>query len=161
MNVYPDGQAPAFSCWRRCPQADVEGTPCGIAVVKKILGLKIPCFHYFFLPTPALVIGVPSTFPRCGGDLLQQEKAFLACIRGNTNSPGFFHSVSLYRPHPPLRRSPFPGGEGYRLPSGGIRSTVMLSSDSFRAVAPYCKIAIAPYKSFSSSSGSWERASIS
>ena len=37
MNVYTDGETPAFSCWRRCPQADVEGTPGGIAVLKKSL----------------------------------------------------------------------------------------------------------------------------
>ena len=43
----------------------------------------------------------------------------LVCVRGCTNSPGVSCSAGLYRPHPPLRRSPFPGGEGYGLVSGG------------------------------------------
>ena len=63
---------------------DVEGTPGGIAVLKQTLSLEILCYSRVFLQTPELVIGVPSTFPRCGGDLLQQEKAFLVFVRGYT-----------------------------------------------------------------------------
>ena len=84
MDVYTDGQPPAFSGFRRCPQADVEGTPCGIAVLKKTFRLQIPRFGFVYLPALALVIGVPSTFPRCGGDLRKPEKAFLASLRGYT-----------------------------------------------------------------------------
>ena len=119
----PGGKPPAFSCWRRCPQADVEGTPCGIAVLKKTFRLQIPRFGFVYLPTLALVIGVPSTSAACGRHLRKPEKAFWAFNRGYTNSPKF-------SPHrfcvPPLihrKRSPFPVGEGYGLPSGGIRST--------------------------------------
>ena len=146
MNVYPRREAPCLLLLEKVARRpDVEGTPCGIAVLKKTFRLQIPRFSFVYLPTLALVIGVPSTFPRCGGDLLQQEKAFWASLRGHTcngvlsfdnfraagsrpylgvrlvgtNSPGFFNSVSLYCPHPPLRRSPFPGGEGYGLVSGG------------------------------------------
>ena len=100
----------------------LTGLPC----LDRLLGFQIPCYGCIFLRALALVIGVPSTFPRCGGDLLQQEKAFLASLRGHTcngvisfdnfraadsrpyldvrlvgtNSPGFFNSVSLYCPHP-------------------------------------------------------------
>ena len=169
MNVYPDGETPAFSGFRRCPQADVEGTPCGIAVLKKTFRRQIPRFGFVYLPTLAHVIGVPSTFPRCGGDLLQQEKAFLASVRGDTfdqllsfttfRAAGsrpygdvfgwyvFARGFSFRQLVPPLihrKRSTItfygiaatgsydhfdslrdapPVGEGYELPSGGIRST--------------------------------------
>ena len=84
MNVYTDGETSAFSCWRRCPQADVEGTPCGIAVLKKTFRLQILPFSFVYLPTLAHIIGVPSTSAACGRHLLQQEKAFLASVRGYT-----------------------------------------------------------------------------
>ena len=67
---------PAFSCLEKVARRpDVEGTPCGITVLKQVLWVQMLRFSGTFLQTPALVIGVPSTFPRCGGDLLQQEKA--------------------------------------------------------------------------------------
>ena len=49
MNVYSDGETPAFSCWRRCPQADVEGTPCGIAVLKKDVSSSNYTFQFCVL----------------------------------------------------------------------------------------------------------------
>ena len=85
MNVYPRTEAPCLLLLEKVARRpDVEGTPCGIAVLKKTFRFQIPCCSCVFLRTPALVIGVPSTFPRCGGDLLQQEKAFLAFVRGDT-----------------------------------------------------------------------------
>ena len=84
MNVNPDGEAPAFSCWRRCPQADVEGTPDGASVLRSALWAGT---HFLVFSSSRIrrnPSGVPSTFPRCGGDLLQQEKAFLASLRGYT-----------------------------------------------------------------------------
>ena len=85
MNVYPDEETPSLL---RLPKVarrpDVEGTPCGIAVLKKMFRLQIPRFGFVYLPTLALVIGVPSTSAACGRHLLQQEKAFWASIRGYT-----------------------------------------------------------------------------
>ncbi len=83
IRIPPEGSPPAFSGFRRCPQADVEGTPCEIAVLKKTFQLQIPRFSFVFLPALALVIGVPSTFPRCGGHLRKPEKAG-ACPLGYT-----------------------------------------------------------------------------
>ena len=85
MNVYPDGETPSLLLLEKVARRpDVEGTPCGIAVLKKTFRLQILRFSFVYLPTLPLVIGVPSTFPRCGGDLLQQEKAFWASVRGYT-----------------------------------------------------------------------------
>ena len=74
---------------------DVEGAPYGISVMKQTLQLEFRSICVF-LQGEAFVIGVPSTLPRCGGDLLQQEKAFLAFVRGYTlNEVLNFLSISL------------------------------------------------------------------
>ncbi len=85
MNVYPDEETPSLLLLEKVARRpDVEGTPCGIAVLKKTFRLQIPRFSFVYLPTLALVIGVPSTSAACGRHLLQQEKAFWASIRGYT-----------------------------------------------------------------------------
>ena len=44
-------------------------------------------------------------------------------VLAGTNSPGLSDSDGLCRPHPPLRRSPFPKGKVGDSFLGGIRAT--------------------------------------
>ena len=83
----------------------------------------------------AVAPGVPSTSGlRATFGSLRRLVVFTL---GYTNSPKFSGSASLYRPHPPLRRSPFPVGK-VGVSVQGYAFNQALYSVSFRAASrPY------------------------